>query len=98
MAKGMLGLAQKIIVTEDSLAMISEAVASGKPVIVLRVASNRLPEKHQRFLNQLVEKKWVSVANLQNLGQVMESESVTSSGNAIEEEKILLIEALQKLL
>ena len=97
-AKGMLGLAKKIVVTEDSLAMISEAVASGKPVIVLRVASQQLPEKHRRFLDQLIEKKWVLTATLQNLGQILESENTASSGDAIEQEKELLTEALQRLL
>lgn len=97
-AKGMLELAQRMIVTEDSLAMISEAVASGKPVIVLRTASNRLPEKHRRFLEKLIDKKWVVAASLQDLGRIIESSSALPPRDAVEEEKEALTQALQKLL
>jgi len=97
-AKGMLGLAQKIIVTEDSLAMISEAVASGKPVIVLRTASDRLPEKHRRFLEQLISKGWVSVAGWHDLSQRLQEENISTSSEALRQEKEALVQALQKLL
>ncbi len=97
-AKGMLGLAQRMIVTEDSLAMISEAVASGKPVIVIRTASERLPEKHRRFLEKLIEKNWVTTATLQNLSRVIMDEGVASSVVAVSQEKTALTEALERLL
>ncbi len=97
-AKGMLGLAQRMIVTEDSLAMISEAVASGKPVIVIRNTSSRLPEKHRRFLDKLVEKNWITVASLQELSKVITSESVASSIAAVNQEKEALAQALERLL
>ena len=45
---GMLALARHIVVTEDSVSMISEAIATGKPVYVARMAggSRRLARFH----------------------------------------------------
>ena len=97
-SKGMLGLAERMIVTEDSLAMISEAVASGKPVIVLRTAPSQLPEKHRRFLDKLVDKNWVTVTSFENLGRLLADENLASSVVALNQEKAALTEALERLL
>jgi mitochondrial fission protein ELM1 len=49
---GMLALADAIVVTEDSVSMTSEAVATGKPVYVARMAgeSRRLRHFHQMLM------------------------------------------------
>ena len=45
---GMLALARRIVVTEDSVSMISEAISTGKPVYLARMAggSRRLARFH----------------------------------------------------
>ncbi len=50
---GMLALARHIVVTEDSVSMISEAIAAGKPVYAARMAGgNRRLERFQSALRQ----------------------------------------------
>lgn len=97
-AKGMLGLAHRVIVTEDSLAMISEAVASGKPVLVLRTHSTALPEKHRRFLEPLIRQGWVNTVSLAELSKALSEEIKADSAAAIKNEKNRLKDALEKLL
>jgi hypothetical protein len=97
-AKGMLGLARRVIVTEDSLAMVSEAAASGKPVIVLRTYSRGLPEKHRRFLETLIERGWVRAAAPGDLAKILSEDFSASPAAAIESEKEALREVLRGLL
>ena len=50
---GMLALARHIVVTEDSVSMISEAIATGKPVYAARMAGgNRRLERFQSALRE----------------------------------------------
>ena len=54
--EGMLGWADVAVVTGESISMVSEACASGRPVVVVEPpmrASRALPTKHQRFLREL---------------------------------------------
>ena len=57
--EGMLGWADTAVVTGESVSMVSEACASGRPVIVveppLRHANRTTPTKHQRFLRELAQ-------------------------------------------
>lgn len=50
---GMLALSDALVVTEDSVSMISEAVASGKPVAT--VALEGTSKRHQAFIRNLIE-------------------------------------------
>ena len=97
-AKGMLGLAKRMIVTEDSLAMISEAVATGKPVIVVRINSARLPQKHRAFLDTLEKEKWLTCVDLNNLEKALSQPAASVSAEFVRKEKEALKEALKKLL
>lgn len=97
-AKGMLGLAKRMIVTEDSLAMISEAVATGKPVIVLKLSSEQLPLKHRLFLEKLEKQKLVSCATLESLESVLAAPASPGAGEVISKEKSDLKEELRRLL
>ncbi|MFH0985467.1 MAG: ELM1/GtrOC1 family putative glycosyltransferase [Candidatus Omnitrophota bacterium] len=64
---GMMGFADLLIVTGDSLAMISEAVGTGKRVIVLSLGEGELPEKHYRFHQILVQRGLVTLSGLADL-------------------------------
>ena len=53
---GMLGLARIVVVTSDSVSMLSEACASGRSVLAVelpRALGRFVPTKHDRFLQQL---------------------------------------------
>lgn len=51
---GMLALARHVVVTEDSVSMVSEAISTGKPVYVAQMAgrSRRLARFHDSLLSQ----------------------------------------------
>ncbi len=66
---GMMALADILIVTEDSISMISEAVSAGKKVIVLSLGTQGLPRKHERFREILARESAVVVAELKDLEQ-----------------------------
>jgi mitochondrial fission protein ELM1 len=50
--KGILALADRIVVTTDSVSMVSEAVATGRPVDLLDLEFRR----HRRFVDNIVDK------------------------------------------
>ncbi|MBM3245285.1 MAG: hypothetical protein FJZ15_05795, partial [Candidatus Omnitrophica bacterium] len=64
---GILGLSSIIITSPESISMISEAVASGKYVIVFD--SLRLDKKHRRFLDFFASKKYIYLARPGELGK-----------------------------
>ena len=70
---GMMGLADCLIVTEDSLSMISEALGSGKKVVVLKMSSNGLPPKHYRFQEELKKEWGIPVVSIDQLAKLLES-------------------------
>lgn len=49
----MLGLADVVCVTADSISMVSEAVSARKPVLVFEPFAGRAPAKHAKFLRAL---------------------------------------------
>ncbi len=51
---GMLALSDALIVTEDSVSMVSEALAAGKPVATVPLAGTA--KRHQAFITHLIEK------------------------------------------
>jgi mitochondrial fission protein ELM1 len=54
-----LALAERIIVTGESISMISEALASGRPVHVLPLAGRG--RRHDAFLTRITEERLVSI-------------------------------------
>jgi mitochondrial fission protein ELM1 len=97
-AGGMLGLADLLIVTEDSLAMISEAVGTGKRVIVLSLGEGELPEKHYRFHQILSQRGLVTVSCLADLEKNITAIFKTPAIPVLRREKEALIERLGGLI
>lgn len=52
---GMLALAEKIIVTDDSVSMISEACYTGKPVYLLRLPEQQQRRKISEFIKSAIQ-------------------------------------------
>ncbi len=84
--EGMLGEADVAVVTGESISMVSEACASGRPVIVVELPVRRArgslprlqqvlcrgePTKHQRCLQGLVERGHVQVVTVPELGAAL---------------------------
>jgi len=71
---GMMGWVDAVIVTEDSISMISEALVAGKKVFVLTFEGGKLPLKHRRFQEILRKKAAVIVMNVDELEQRLSTE------------------------
>jgi mitochondrial fission protein ELM1 len=56
--RGILALSDRIVATGDSVSMVSEAEATGRPVAVFDLGGGK---RHQRFIRNLVERKVVSL-------------------------------------
>ncbi|MFA7255264.1 MAG: ELM1/GtrOC1 family putative glycosyltransferase [Candidatus Omnitrophota bacterium] len=97
-AGGMMGLADLLIVTEDSLAMISEAVGTGKRVIVLDLGEGELPEKHYRFHQILSQRGLVTLSGLADLEKNITELLKKPVMPALQREKDALIERLGGML
>lgn len=69
---GMMSLAEILIVTEDSISMISEALRSGKKVIVLSFDSKGLPTKHRRFREILARESAIAISTPKQLAKTLE--------------------------
>jgi uncharacterized protein len=63
--RGILALSDRLVVTGDSVSMVSEAVATGHPVAVFELAGKNGGggQRHQRFVRNLVEREIVSLAD-----------------------------------
>lgn len=59
--RGILALSDRLVVTGDSVSMVSEAVATGRPVAVFALDGGG--KRHQRFIANLVERRIVSLAD-----------------------------------
>lgn len=72
---GILALSKVLIVSEDSISMVSEAASSGKNVIVWRYKPDSqldLRDKHDRFLKELSDNKNIILATAAELPQKIE--------------------------
>lgn len=63
---GILSLSDLIIVTSDSISMVSEALSSGKPVAVFRL-KGLSGTKHEMFLNNLKAKEYIELVEGNNI-------------------------------
>lgn len=98
-AGGMMALAEVLIVTEDSISMISEAIASGKKVVVLTLSTRDLPVKHQRFQNLLVQKAAVTSGSAEELENILlQSDRQTAGSEVLEAEQQALQRRLEAML
>ncbi len=95
---GMMSLAETLIVTEDSLSMISEALRSSKRVIVVKMNSNGLPRKHTRFQENLKKNWGVPVVEAAHLSEALEKKEPSWAGERWQEEQVRLREKVGDLL
>ena len=89
--EGMLGDCHVAVVTGESISMVSEACASGRPVIVVQPPSwNGRPKhqtKHHRFLHALVQEECIALVPVHDvataLHQALHDPPMTSSGESL---------------
>jgi hypothetical protein len=97
---GILGLSTVVIVSGESISMVSEAVASNKHVIVFRLeprAAGRVSPRHERFLEHLVHSGAIHIAEPATLGATVQrlmDEPLTNRGST---DRQRIFEALKKI-
>lgn len=97
-ASAMISLANIVIVTGDSLAMISEAVGGGKKVIVLNLGEGELPPKHYRFHQVLSQRGLVTMSCIEDLERTVADLVKKTDRVAKDREKNALLQRLGELL
>ncbi|MBF0478620.1 MAG: mitochondrial fission ELM1 family protein [Candidatus Omnitrophica bacterium] len=72
---GILGAADLLVVSGDSISMVSEAVTSGKPTLVFKPTFKktfmRKRFKHEIFVDRLNEQNYVVTANVNQTGEIL---------------------------
>jgi len=66
---GILGLSECVVVSPESISMISEAASSGRHVFVFN--NPKLSKKHQRFLAHCAEKRYINFVQPKELSSCM---------------------------
>ncbi len=97
---GIMALSEVLIVTEESVSMISEALSSGKRVIVLTLNKEALSKKIQRFHEKLLQNSAVIFSNLENLEEKIINKVYEQIRplKILEDERVALKKRLQEIL
>jgi Kdo2-lipid IVA lauroyltransferase/acyltransferase len=95
---GMMALADILIVTEDSISMISEALRSGKKVVVLTFDSRGLPTKHRRFREILARESAIVITKPEKLKETLEAVRHKQPADIAQIETEALRKRLQEIL
>lgn len=97
-----LGLSDVVVVTGESVSMVSEAISSGKPVVVLvPFLMAKLKSKYREFLISMERQKLVSIVSPQGLAEVIVREMScpsTGSAAAVGADREILVQVARKML
>ncbi|RKY33043.1 MAG: hypothetical protein DRP74_01230 [Candidatus Omnitrophota bacterium] len=93
---GILALSEIIIVSAESISMISEAVKSKKYILVLKVLG--LSEKHRRFLEHFSKNKYIYLSDLDRISTLLKELHVNRPPIYQPDDRSLVKEALKKIL
>ncbi|MBI3306397.1 MAG: mitochondrial fission ELM1 family protein [Candidatus Omnitrophica bacterium] len=96
--QGMMAIADILVVSEDSISMISEAVQSGKKVIVLEFGNNELPKKHRRFKTLLARESAIVISSIEELPAKIRWAKNQPAGHLKENEDDALMARLERIL
>ena len=80
-------VSSQVWVTEDSVSMISEALSTGKKVVIVKLGRNGLPQKHLRFQKNLSRTWGVPVVESGRLHEILERDSPPGYSPFFEAEK-----------
>ena len=94
---GMLGLADLVIVSGDSVSMISEAASSGKKTIVFPVGPAKEPDKYAHFCRILEEQGHILYAQPTGVAAAMDTAVKNKIVTKPVKDSALLLEALRKI-
>jgi len=93
---GILGLSWLVVTSPESISMISEAVNSQKYVLVFNATG--LSVKHQRFLQNFHEKKYIFLTSADNLAKSIKDIWLEKPQLNILKDNLLVKEAIKRIL
>ncbi|HTL70308.1 MAG TPA: ELM1/GtrOC1 family putative glycosyltransferase [Candidatus Eisenbacteria bacterium] len=99
---GILGLSDVVVVSGESMSMVSEAIGSGKPVLVFMPADDmRLKPKYRSFLKRMEEEKLIVAADpgaiAEALGRQAAANGSGPSREAVRRDEEVLREAVRRV-
>ncbi|MCM8797455.1 MAG: mitochondrial fission ELM1 family protein, partial [Candidatus Omnitrophica bacterium] len=93
---GILGLSELVVVSPESISMISEAVSSGKYVVVF--AASGLSPKHRSFLDNFAKDNYIRLTKAEELGRNIEEILLVKPQIRMPQSNLKVREALEKIL
>lgn len=66
---GIIGLSDIVIVTEDSVSMVSEIISGGKYAIVVKVGRKKNRNKFEKLFQDLMDEQYITYTSIENLGR-----------------------------
>ncbi|MCX5707376.1 MAG: ELM1/GtrOC1 family putative glycosyltransferase [Candidatus Omnitrophica bacterium] len=93
---GILGLSRIVVVSSESISMISEAVSSLKPVVVFK--SKGLSGRHNMFLNNFSDKGYIRLVDARDVGSTVERLLSDPSGIKPLKDNEIVRESLRRIL
>ncbi len=98
---GILGLSDIVIVSGESISMVSEAVSSGKPVVVFMPwEKGKIKPKYQAFLDRMAKEGLIVTAGSENIYETIGKQFELSgerSGSVLLKDRDTLLEAVKKI-
>jgi mitochondrial fission protein ELM1 len=93
---GIMGLAWLLVISPESISMISEAVTSGRQVLVIDLPG--LSKKHRRFLDNFAREKYIFLVKPEGLAEAVQNARRIKTPARILNDNEVVKEALKKTL
>ncbi|HOO55367.1 MAG TPA: ELM1/GtrOC1 family putative glycosyltransferase [bacterium] len=66
---GIIGMCEVVIVTEDSVSMVSEIISGGKYAIVVKVGRSRKGFKFEKLFNDLMDEQYITYTSIEGINR-----------------------------
>lgn len=93
---GILGLSRLVVVSAESISMVSEAVASERYVLVFK--SGGVDKRHKRFLNYFLKHKYIKLDEPNGIGSAIEEIWQVSAQSNTLKDNSLIRKAIERLI
>lgn len=97
---GILGLSQVVVVSGESISMLSEAVASGKYVLAFKLEDKvgQKSDRHERFLDNLIARGFITLVQVENLAEAIKKVCIERPALKLLDDNQRICQAVRKLL
>lgn len=92
---GIIGLSQVIVISPESVSMVSEAASSGKQVVVFEAPVN---SRHRTFLSHLAENKYIYLVQPQEIAAVISKIDSQQPAARVIRDRDVVKQALSRIL